>query len=288
VIPRETLPTKRPISQQEQINWCREQATTKEATKRTGDKEIVKTADLTISRRKPPTSGMVHLVALILIAALLLAVYACTSRSRPASIDSILSKEGEVVPVSVNYFFTRHCNAECGFCFHTETSSYKLPLPKAEKGLRLLAEAGMKKVNFAGGEPFLYPKYLGALCRYCKEDLRLESVSIVSNGTKVTEKWLQEYGPYVDIVAISCDSINPATNAAIGRADRGSGVPFDNVGKLFQTKEWCQQYGIRFKLNTVSILRVEFPFDTASSVVEGIQCSRHLRAFSYPPSSAYT
>lgn len=112
----------------------------------------------------------------------------------------------------------------------------------------------MKKMNFAGGEPFLYPKYLGALCRYYKDDLKLESVSIVSNGTKVTEKWLSRYGAFVDILAISCDSVNPEINAAIGRADRGSGVPFDNVGKLFQIKEWCQQYGIRFKLNTVSIL----------------------------------
>jgi radical S-adenosyl methionine domain-containing protein 2 len=217
---------------------------------------------------------MAHLAALILIAALLLVVYTYTVRSRPAAIHA---KDDKVVPVSVNYFFTRHCNAECGFCFHTETSSYKLTLPEAEKGLLLLAEAGMKKMNFAGGEPFLYPKYLGTLCRYCKEDLKLESVSIVSNGTKVTERWLQEYGPFVDILAISCDSINPATNAAIGRADRGSGVPFDNVGKLFQIKEWCQQYGIRFKLNTVSILGVEIPFDTTSSVVDDVM----LQMFHY-------
>jgi radical S-adenosyl methionine domain-containing protein 2 len=115
-----------------------------------------------------------------------------------------------------------------------------LPLPEAQKDLRLLAEAGMKKINFAGGEPFLYPKYLGALCRYCKDDLKLESVSIISNGTKVTEKWLKEYSLFVDIMAVSCDSIKPETNAAIGRADRGSGKPFDNVGKLFQIKDWCQ------------------------------------------------
>ncbi|KUJ11894.1 radical SAM enzyme [Mollisia scopiformis] len=156
----------------------------------------------------------------------------------------------EIVPVSVNYHFTR-CNVECGFCFHTETSSYKLPLPDAERGLKLLAEAGMKKMNFSGGEPFLYPKYLGALCRYCKEDLQLESVSIISNGTKVTEKWLKEFGSFVDILGISCNSVYPENNAKIGRADRGSGVPFDNVGQLFQIRDWCKPLGIKFKLNTV-------------------------------------
>ncbi|PHH85098.1 hypothetical protein CDD83_891 [Cordyceps sp. RAO-2017] len=40
------------------------------------------------------------------------------------------------VPVSVNYFFTR-------------------------RGLGLLKRAGMLKLNIAGGEPFLYPKFPG-------------------------------------------------------------------------------------------------------------------------------
>jgi radical S-adenosyl methionine domain-containing protein 2 len=32
-----------------------------------------------------------------------------------------------------------------------------------------LRDAGMKKINFAGGEPFLKPKFLGELVKYCKE-----------------------------------------------------------------------------------------------------------------------
>ena len=51
-----------------------------------------------------------------------------------------------------------------------------------------LANAGMKKINFAGGEPFLIKKgkYLGELVKFCKEDLCLESVSIVTNGSMVS------------------------------------------------------------------------------------------------------
>jgi sulfatase maturation enzyme AslB (radical SAM superfamily) len=206
---------------------------------------------------------MAHLALLFIAAAILLAIttYATTVIFRINQIpifqpNRIEPKEDDIIPVSVNYFFTRHCNAECGFCFHTETSSYKLPIAEAKRGLRMLEESGMKKINFAGGEPFLYPKYLGELCQYCKVDLKLESVSIVSNGTKVTEKWLKQFGPFVDILAVSCDSQDPKTNAAIGRADRGSGKPFDNVAKLFQIKGWCRQNGIKFKLNTVSIVRL--------------------------------
>ncbi|QGI61317.1 hypothetical protein CEK26_005284 [Fusarium fujikuroi] len=42
------------------------------------------------------------------------------------------------VPVSVNYFPSREWNYTCGFCFHTDTSSYVLPIDEAKRGLRLL------------------------------------------------------------------------------------------------------------------------------------------------------
>ena len=77
----------------------------------------------------------------------------------------------------------------------------------------------MRKINFAGGEPFLYPRKLGELCRYCKEVLGLESVSIVTNGTNVTEKWLGDHGRFVDVLGVSCDSFDERT----GEAFSGSG-----------------------------------------------------------------
>jgi radical S-adenosyl methionine domain-containing protein 2 len=40
-----------------------------------------------------------------------------------------------------------------------------LPLDEAKKGLALLKESGLKKINFAGGEPFIVEKgkFLGDL-----------------------------------------------------------------------------------------------------------------------------
>lgn len=55
-----------------------------------------------------------------------------------------------VIPESVNYHFTRQCNYSCGFCFHTAQTSFVLPLEEAKKGIKLLVEAGMKKINFSG------------------------------------------------------------------------------------------------------------------------------------------
>lgn len=51
-------------------------------------------------------------------------------------------KQTFVVPKSVNYHFTRKCNYECGFCFHTAKSSFVLPLEEAKKGLKLLKDEG--------------------------------------------------------------------------------------------------------------------------------------------------
>ena len=54
----------------------------------------------------------------------------------------------------------------------------------------------MQKINFSGGEPFLEKKgcYVGELVKYCKLDLELPSVTIVSNGSLATEKWFKQYG----------------------------------------------------------------------------------------------
>ncbi|EGR47368.1 uncharacterized protein TRIREDRAFT_64288 [Trichoderma reesei QM6a] len=148
-------------------------------------------------------------------------------------------------PISVNYHFSRKCNMTCAFCFHTATTSHIETPENAKRGLKLLKEAGMKKCNFAGGEPFLYPKFLGEMIDYCKDTLQIESVSIVSNGSLIKERFLQKHGHNIDILAISCDSFDEATNVKIGR---GSG---NQVKKLYEIASWCQKYSIKFKLNTV-------------------------------------
>ncbi|RMD40161.1 hypothetical protein DV735_g4948, partial [Chaetothyriales sp. CBS 134920] len=152
----------------------------------------------------------------------------------------------EQTPVSVNYHFSRKCNYKCGFCFHTETSSSILSLDEAKRGLKLLKEAGMKKLNFAGGEPFLYPHFLSELLRYGKRELGIESMSIVSNGSQIKERFLRENAKYIDILAISCDSFNPDTNIRIGRGTKG-----ENVDQMAKVAGWCEEFGIKFKINTV-------------------------------------
>ena len=182
--------------------------------------------------------AVLHLLSalLALLQALYRALIALISRS---------PKHPTSVPISVNYHFTRQCNYQCGFCFHTAKTSYVAPIDDAKRGLKLLRDAGMQKLNFAGGEPFLEPKFLGELCRYAKEDLHIPSVSIVSNGSRIKEGWLKTYGKYVDILAVSCDSFVEKTNVKIGR---GKG---EHLASVRNVAAWCRAAHIKFKINTV-------------------------------------
>eukprot|EP00026_Physarum_polycephalum_P011115 Phypoly_transcript_11315.p1 GENE.Phypoly_transcript_11315~~Phypoly_transcript_11315.p1 ORF type:complete len:222 (+),score=23.71 Phypoly_transcript_11315:49-666(+) len=161
---------------------------------------------------------------------------------------------------SVNFHFLRACNYSCKFCFHTYTNDDILPLERIKVGMDMLAKRGMKKMNFAGGEPFLQPKLLGQMVKYCKEDLHLDSVSIVSNGSKITEQWLKQYGKYVDIIALSCDSFDDNINKMLGR---GKG---NHVQKIKEAASLVKKYGIKFKLNSV-IYSLNWEEDMSSHIL---------------------
>jgi len=172
------------------------------------------------------------------------------------------NKQRQKTPItSVNYHFLRACNYSCKFCFHTYTNDDILPLEQIKEGLNLLAQRGMKKINFAGGEPFLQPKILGAMAKYCKEELGLDSVSIVSNGSKITEKWLDQYGQYVDIIALSCDSFDDEINKTLGR---GTGK---HIKVVKHAAILIKKYGIKFKLNSV-ICSLNWEEDMSSHINE--------------------
>lgn len=106
----------------------------------------------------------------------------------------------------------------------------------------------MVKLNISGGEPYLQPDFIGEIFRFCKNELHLESCTVVTNGSKVTEKWLDTYGQYLDIMAISCDSFDPETNVLIGRAENGSGK---HIGRVHQVAELCRRHNIKVKINSV-------------------------------------
>eukprot|EP01038_Epipyxis_sp_PR26KG_P013291 gene13291-17806_t len=150
--------------------------------------------------------------------------------------------------LSFNYFFTRKCNYNCGFCFHTAKSSHVHTLENAKRIIEMLGKSGSRKINFAGGEPFL-PEYrdtlLGPLVEYAKVECGYESVSIISNSVFITEDWFKRYSKYLDILGVSCDASDENINKVIGR---GGG---DHLSHVKRAALLCDKYNVMFKMNTV-------------------------------------
>lgn len=116
----------------------------------------------------------------------------------------------------------------------------------------------MEKINFSGGEPFIHQKgrYLGQLVQFCKRELGLASVSIVSNGSLITEDWFIRFGEFLDILAVSCDSFKAETNHLIGRHRNGNKIQTGDEGSehlesLERVRGWCRDYRVAFKINSV-------------------------------------
>ena len=145
----------------------------------------------------------------------------------------------------VNYHFLRTCNYACKFCFHVAKTSRVASLQDAKRAIDALKGAGMTRINFSGGEPFLKPAMLGKMILHAHD--RGISPSIVSNGSLIREKWMDRYGHMIDALAISCDSFDPVTLFEIGRHAPSR----DHLQQLHKVRDWCDKHDIRFKINTV-------------------------------------
>lgn len=165
---------------------------------------------------------------------------------------STSSQQNPQVP-SVNFHLWKPCNMRCGFCFATfqDIKSDRLPkghLPVEDAKLLVehLALAGLEKINFAGGEPTLCP-WLPDLIEMAK---RLGmTTSIVTNGSMLTETYLDKVDRFLDWIGLSVDTIDAETQKQLGRAIRGTHPMTE--GKYLQCVNAVKRRGIRLKINTV-------------------------------------
>jgi len=154
---------------------------------------------------------------------------------------------------SVNFHLWETCNMSCKFCFagfedvkQSILPKGHLPKEQAIQVVQQLADLGFEKITFAGGEP--------TLCSWLSELIATAkraglTTMIVSNGSKLTDKFLQDNQKHLDWIAISVDSLNDETNTAIGRAI--SGKTSLKANYYFALSDKIKQYGFGFKVNTV-------------------------------------
>ena len=155
---------------------------------------------------------------------------------------------------SVNFHLWEPCNMRCKFCFATfQDVKQDMELPKGhlpkEQCLSIvdrLAQAGFEKINFAGGEPTLC-SWLPDLIRRSKEHGMV--TSIVTNGSRITDQWLDGLNRSLDWVALSIDTVDPEKLKQLGRALRG--IDSITEEEYLRIASDIKRYEIRLKINTV-------------------------------------
>ena len=113
-----------------------------------------------------------------------------------------------------------------------------------------LAERGASKITFSGGEPLLVT-WLPDLLRRAR---RLGvTTCVVTNGSLLTETWLGGVAEDLDWLTLSVDSVSPATNLRIGRADKSelSSRSACSRRSLELFAPMARSVGVGMKVNTV-------------------------------------
>ena len=151
----------------------------------------------------------------------------------------------------VNFHVINECNYGCTYCFGKFDCHHPLPLKDAKRIVDEIAKYFREKnissprINLAGGEPTIY-KHLDELIDYI-HSLGI-SVSIVTNGSHLTQERVRSWKGKVSCIGISIDSLVKETNLKIGRENGGRTLSLDDVRLLAEEVHSC---GIALKLNTV-------------------------------------
>jgi radical S-adenosyl methionine domain-containing protein 2 len=147
-------------------------------------------------------------------------------------------------PSSVNFFVSARCNMRCRMCFAHFPQCGQLSKRDTGRLLDTLAQR-FDKITFVGGEPTLY-RSLPELVGQAKK--AGSTTMMVTNGSRLTEKYLAQFGVALDWVGISVDSAEESTNRELGRAVYGKALGFSEYARA---ADIVRQYGIGLKVNHV-------------------------------------
>ena len=154
---------------------------------------------------------------------------------------------------SVNFHLWEPCNMRCKFCYATFQDVKQSILPKghlpkeqAIEVVQKLADIGFQKITFAGGEPTLCP-WLSDLISTAK-DAGLITM-LVTNGSRLSDRFLDTNKKSLDWIAVSIDSLNSITNLDSGRAIFGTrDLLLENYISIIDR---IKQFSYGLKVNTV-------------------------------------
>lgn len=121
--------------------------------------------------------------------------------------------------IKVNFHLLEPCNYRCKHCFAHFNNHHLLGLDDWKKiADNCCRNKAVKAINIAGGEPLLYPK-LRELAEYIyNKGIKL---SIITNGSLMTDQWIRENASYYETIGFSIDSFREETLIKMGRVASG-------------------------------------------------------------------
>ncbi|MBV8898156.1 MAG: radical SAM protein [Acidobacteriaceae bacterium] len=141
------------------------------------------------------------------------------------------------------------CNLRCQYCYHVmngeDWSHLQQPLDQIQPIMETLRAAGVTRLYFVGGEPFLR-KDLGAIAGEAKR-LGFET-SITTNGTVLPRYRDAQLMQLFDLVEVSLDSLDPSYMAEI-RTVRKVGTIQEAITHLVHAGHRVQVLAVANKLN---------------------------------------
>lgn len=153
----------------------------------------------------------------------------------------------------INYLrisLTDKCNLKCVYCvaeeekFEEECINDILSFDDYKFLIANMAELGIKKIKFTGGEPLLYP-YLSELISYAKNECNIEDVSISTNGQNFCERALELKESGLDRINLSIDSLREYRYKAVTRGG--------SLNQVLNTLNTCLRLKMKVKINCVVI-----------------------------------
>mgnify|MGYP003134552441 FL=1 len=175
------------------------------------------------------------------------------------------------LPVALNWHFEPRCNYRCKFCFAhfadiEEKSDYPIPQLYAD-----LYARGVRKITFVGGEPMLDRRIDHRITLAAEMGF---TTCLVTNGTKVSPRWLSKMREHLHWIGFSIDASNDHLHALIGRGRAGEIKKGYSKHLERSLISWnaAKMLGYNLKLNTVVCRHNRY--DDMSALVERLAPDR--------------
>jgi radical S-adenosyl methionine domain-containing protein 2 len=160
--------------------------------------------------------------------------------------------------ITINWHIIQKCNYKCYYCFAKYEKSHRKEIHYSKKEIEVLLNKVYKtfnsnykdcniRLNIAGGEPTLSKNLNFIIETAYKIGFK---VSIITNSSVLSTKFIILNAKYLSMFAVSIDSINKDNNLKIGRLQKESSL---EISQIFKNIEMFRSFNkkIKIKINTV-------------------------------------